>query len=194
MDLNVTITLSDQLFTLLEDKLPNLGRRIEKSVEKEVGKEVRKGTNVSVTVNATPSEIPGMPENPDTIEPAPAESPVAVSVEPASTPAPTPPPVETPSPAPAAPAVPTLEDCRAALHRARVRFEGENYKDKSSEGHAKYHQAVTNQVKQIIISVSSGAAEKIPALPEECRAAFIAELDALILDEKGQITAPPAPF
>lgn len=194
MDLNVTITLSDQLFTLLEDKLPNLGRRIEKSVEKEVGKEVRKGTNVSVTVNATPSEIPGMPENPDTLEPAPAESPVTVTVEPASTPEPAPPPVETPSPAPAAPAVPTLEDCRAALHRARVRFEGENYNDKTSEGHAKYHQAVTNQVKQIIISVSSGAAEKIPALPEECRAAFIAELDALILDEKGQITAPPAPF
>lgn len=192
MDLNVTITLSDQLFTLLEDKLPNLGRRIEKSVEKEVGKEVRKGTNVSVTVNATPSEIPGMPDDPDTIEPAPSESPVAVSVEPAATPAPTP--VETPSPAPAAPAVPTLEDCRAALHRARVRFEGENYKDKTSEGRAKYHQAVTNQVKQILISVSSGTAEKIPALPEEYRAAFIAELDALILDEKGQITSPPAPF
>lgn len=192
MDLNVTITLSDQLFTLLEDKLPNLGRRIEKSVEKEVGKEVRKGTNVSVTVNATPSEIPGMPDDPDTIEPAPSESPVAVSVEPAATPAPTP--VEAPSPAPAAPAVPTLEDCRAALHRARVRFEGENYKDKTSEGRAKYHQAVTNQVKQILISVSSGTAEKIPALPEEYRAAFIAELDALILDEKGQIMAPPAPF
>lgn len=192
MDLNVTITLSDQLFSLLEDKLPNLGRRIEKSVEKEVGKEVRKGTNVSITVNATPSEIPGMPDDPDTIEPAPAETPVAVSVEPAATPAPTP--VETPTPTPAAPAVPTLEDCRAALHRARVRFEGENYEDKSSEGHEKYHKAVTNQVKQIIISVSSGAAEKIPALPEECRAAFIAELDALILDEKGQITAPPAPF
>lgn len=192
MDLNVTITLSDQLFTLLEDKLPNLGRRIEKSVEKEVGKEVRKGTNVSVTVNATPSEIPGMPDDPDTIEPAPSESPVAVSVEPVATPAPTP--VEAPSPAPAAPAVPTLEDCRAALHRARVRFEGENYKDKTSEGRAKYHQAVTNQVKQILISVSSGTAEKIPALPEEYRAAFIAELDALILDEKGQIMAPPAPF
>lgn len=192
MDLNVTITLSDQLFTLLEDKLPNLGRRIEKSVEKEVGKEVRKGTNVSVTVNAAPSEIPGMPDDPDTIEPAPADSPVAVSVEPVITPAPTP--VETPSPSPAAPAVPTLEDCRAALHRARVRFEGEDYKDKTSEGRAKYHQAVTNQVKQILISVSSGTAEKIPALPEEYRAAFIAELDALILDKKGQITAPPAPF
>lgn len=192
MDLNVTITLSDQLFSLLEDKLPNLGRRIEKPVEKEVGKEMRKGTNVSVTVNATPSEIPGMPDDPDTIEPAPSESPVAVSVEPAATPAQTP--VETPTPTPAAPAVPTLEDCRAALHRARVRFEGENYKDKTSEGRAKYHQAVTNQVKQILISVSSGTAEKIPALPEEYRAAFIAELDALILDEKGQITAPPAPF
>lgn len=194
MDLNVTITLSDQLFTLLEDKLPNLGRRIEKSVKKEVDVEVRKGTKVSVAVNATPSEIPGMPGDPDAIEPAPAESPVTVTVEPASTPEPAPAPVEAPSPAPAAPAVPTIEDCRAALHRARVRFEGENYNDKASEGHVKYHKAVTNQVKQIIISVSSGAADKIPSLPEECRAAFIAELDALILDEKGQITAPPAPF
>ena len=36
MDLNVKITLSDRLFQLLEDKLPTLGHRVEKSVQKQL--------------------------------------------------------------------------------------------------------------------------------------------------------------
>ena len=51
MELQVKFTLSDRLFELLEDKLPNLGRRIEKSIGKELGAQVRRESNVTITVS-----------------------------------------------------------------------------------------------------------------------------------------------
>ncbi len=48
MDLQITITLSDKLFGLLEDKLPNLGRRVESALTKELGRTLRSESEISV--------------------------------------------------------------------------------------------------------------------------------------------------
>lgn len=53
MDLQITITLSDQLFKLLEDKLPNLGRRVESALTKELGRKLRSESEISVTASPT---------------------------------------------------------------------------------------------------------------------------------------------
>lgn len=186
MELQVTITLSDRLFALLETKLPNLGRRIEKTVTKETAAQTRAESSVRVEVVAqnpdasvaeTPSET--APESPEETQGPAADG--------------------TPDDAPAAEiqpaeAVPTLEDCRAAVRRTRVRFEGEGYENKTGEGYEKYHKAITSQIKQIVFTVSGGTAEKIPDLAEDRRAAFIAECDALTLDDNGLIVPPAAPY
>ena len=52
MELQVTITLSDRLFVLLEDKLPNLGRRVEKAITKEIGAQTRRESSIAVSVSA----------------------------------------------------------------------------------------------------------------------------------------------
>lgn len=86
----------------------------------------------------------------------------------------------------------TEEDIRAAMHRTRQRFEGEDYKENTdSEAYKKYHKQLTGQFKQIAAVLG---ADKPSALPADRRAAFIAECDALIIDEKGFIAPPPAPY
>lgn len=86
----------------------------------------------------------------------------------------------------------TEEDIRAAMHRTRQRFEGEDYKDNTdSEAYKKYHKQLTGMFKQIAAVLG---ADKPSALPADMRASFIAECDALIIDEKGFIAPPPAPF
>lgn len=86
----------------------------------------------------------------------------------------------------------TEEDIRAAMHRTRQRFEGEDYKENTdSENYKKYHKQLTGMFKQIAAVLG---ADKPSALPADRRAAFIAECDALIIDEKGFIAPPPAPY
>lgn len=86
----------------------------------------------------------------------------------------------------------TEEDIRAAMHRTRQRFEGEYYKENTdSENYKKYHKQLTGMFKQIAAVLG---ADKPSALPADRRAAFIAECDALIIDEKGFIAPPPAPY
>lgn len=86
----------------------------------------------------------------------------------------------------------TEEDIRAAMHRTRQRFEGEDYKENTdSENYKKYHKQLTGMFKQIAAVLG---ADKPSALPAEMRASFIAECDALIIDEKGFIAPPPAPY
>lgn len=86
----------------------------------------------------------------------------------------------------------TEEDIRAAMHRTRQRFEGEDYKENTdSEAYKKYHKQLTGMFKQIAAILG---ADKPSALPVEQRAAFIAECDALIIDENGFIAPPPAPY
>lgn len=86
----------------------------------------------------------------------------------------------------------TEEDIRAAMHRTRQRFEGEDYKENTdSEAYKKYHKQLTGMFKQIAAVLG---ADKPSALPADMRASFIAECDALIIDEKGFIAPPPAPY
>lgn len=86
----------------------------------------------------------------------------------------------------------TEEDIRAAMHRTRLRFEGEDYKENTdSEAYKKYHKQLTSMFKQIAAVLG---ADKPSALPADRRAAFIAECDALIIGDDGNVTPPPAPF
>lgn len=178
MELQVTLTLSDRLFALLEDKLPNLGRRIEKAVTKEIGASTRRESSIEVSVSA---------KTPETAAPVVAAEEVPETPQPAAEPKPF---AEVPVQQPEKEL--TEEDIRAAMHRTRQRFEGEDYKENTdSEAYKKYHKQLTGKFKQIALVLG---ADKPSALPADRRASFIAECDALIIDEKGFIAFPPAPY
>lgn len=175
LNLNVRITLSDQLFDLLEDKLPNLGRRVERRVEsaltKEIGARVRRESNIEVQIqpaapageNAPAPEAPGQAAEPQPSAEAPVQQPEKELTE---------------------------EDIRAAMHRTRQRFEGEDYKENTdSEAYKKYHKQLTGMFKQIAAVLG---ADKPSALPADRRASFIAECDALTIDDNGCIVPPPS--
>lgn len=81
--------------------------------------------------------------------------------------------------------VPTMEDMRSAMHRARQRIEGENYKEQpDSEGYKKYHKQMTAAFKNI--SALLGA-DKPSALPEDKRASFIGQCNEIIVKDDGTI-------
>lgn len=185
MDLNVTITLSDRLFELLEDKLPSIRRRVEKVLTKQVGAQVREESSISVSVSATPT--PPAPEAEagaetmaEPVAGASGEAAESETAQPASEP-------ETPAEAPAQQPEKKLteEDIRAALHRTRQRLEGEDYKENTgSEVYKKYHKQLTAVFLRIAKALG---ADKPSTLSSDTRAAFIAECDALIIDENGAI-------
>lgn len=191
MELQVTITLSDRLFGLLEDKLPNLGRRVEKAITKELSAQARRESNIAVDVTAieAPAPEPAESEKPRRKHQAKTDAPEVENPE-AEAPAAPKPFAEAPVQQPDKPL--TEEDIRACMHRTRQRFEGEDYKENTTgEGYKKYHKQLTSQFKQIAAILG---ADKPSALPVEQRAAFIAECDALIIGEDGNITPPPAPY
>lgn len=173
MELLLTITLSDRLFALLEDKLPNLGRRVEKAITKELGAQTRRESSISVEVNACALPTPANAE-PSIAETAPAPC-HEVEAEAAPEPA-----------AQEAEKELTEVDVRAAMDRTRRRIEGENYKeDTNSEGYKKWHRVLTGQFKAI---AALHGADKPSALPDHAsRAAFIAEVDELII-KNGELT------
>lgn len=178
MELQVTLTLSDRLFALLEDKLPNLGRRIEKAVTKEIGAQTRRESSIEVSVNA---------KTPETAAPVTTTEEVPETTQPAAEPKPF---AEAPRPATE---ISIGERIREIMHRTRQRFEGEDYKENTdSENYKKYHRALTSQFKQIAMQLGHekpsylDTAEKVDSFAEMC--------DALIIDEKGFIAPPPAPY
>lgn len=186
MELQVTLTLSDRLFALLEDKLPNLGRRVEKAITKELGTQARRESSIAIELIAE--------------EPAESDKPRRTCRSEADA-------SEVENPEPEAPAAPkplaeaavqqpekklTEEDIRACMHRTRQRFEGEDYKENTdSEAYKKYHKQLTGMFKRIAALLG---ADKPSALPADKRQAFINECAALIIDENGFIAPPPAPF
>ena len=195
MELQITVTLSDRLFALLEDKLPSLGRRMEKALTKEIGATVRDESGIKLDMSTTSVQAEEQ-EKPKRGRKAKAEQSVEVHAtesvqteEPAAT--------ET-APAAATPVAPmeerelTVEDLRAAMHRTRQRFEGEDYLDHpESENYQKYHKALKSMFLQIAASLGS---DKPSSLPADKRAAFIAECEALVIDDSGRIAPPRAPF
>ena len=84
----------------------------------------------------------------------------------------------------------TEEDVREAMHKVRQRIEGENYKENTdSENYKKYHRVLTQTFKNISALLGS---DKPSTLPADQRAAFINEINALVVNEKGEITKPKA--
>ena len=88
--------------------------------------------------------------------------------------------------------IPTPEDVRAAIDRARSRIEGDDYKGNTeSEGYKKYHRALTSEFKSISRQIAQ--VEKPSELPEACREKFIIVADDLYINDKGAI-AQKIPF
>ena len=175
MELQVTLTLSDRLFALLEDKLPNLGRRLEKAVTKEIGAQTRQESSIKVSVSAkAPGTAAEEVPQPEVLGQAAEPKPAAMSSERQA-------------------GKSHGEMIREIIHRTRQRFEGEDYKENTeSETYKKYHRALTAQFKQIAITLGYEKPSYIDT-PEKIEA-FAAECDALIIDEKGFIAPPPAPY
>ena len=179
MDLNVKITLSDRLFQLLEDKLPTIGHRVEKSVQKQLRAETSKEISVSVTASPSAAE-----ESPVTVEVAPTPA------DPAEVPA--------PAPAEAEDGIPTdpkkrAEYIRQIMHRARQRIEGENYKTNTTgERYLKYHKPMADTFIQLAMQYGASKPSAIDD-PEKIKA-FEAECEQIHLDEDGNIATDPAPF
>ena len=179
MDLNVKITLSDRLFQLLEDKLPTLGHRVEKSVQKQLRAETSKEISVSVTASPSAAE-----ESPVTVEVAPTPA------DPAEVP--------TPAPAEAEDGIPTdpkkrAEYIRQIMHRARQRIEGENYKTNTTgERYLKYHKPMADTFIQLAMQYGASKPSAIDD-PEKIKA-FEAECEQIHLDKDGNIATGPAPF
>ena len=76
------------------------------------------------------------------------------------------------------------------MHKVRQRIEGENYKENTdSENYKKYHRVLTQTFKNISALLGS---DKPSTLPADQRAAFINEINALVVNEKGEIAKPDA--
>ncbi len=84
----------------------------------------------------------------------------------------------------------TEEDVREAMHKVRQRIEGENYKENTdSENYKKYHRVLTQTFKNISALLGS---DKPSTLPADKRADFIGEINALVVNDKGEIEKPKA--
>lgn len=148
------------------------------------------------TETQTPAPAPEEKEESDKprrVRRAKAEAPQPeLQAEPEPTAETAPEPEPEPQPEPAAERELTAEDVREAMHRTRQRFEGQDYKDNTdSEAYKKYHRPLKDIFLQIAAILG---ADKPSTLPADKRAQFIAECDALVLDERGLIAPPPAPY
>lgn len=203
MDLNVIISLEDRLYCLLEDKLPSVGHRIRNAVGRAIKAEAMKEVKIQVPTGEAPFsevfnpdeieigkkpavKIIPMPKKPQKQSAAPAKEPEPISASEPET--------ATPAPEPVPAKEPDMVDVRDAIDRARRRFEGEDYEtNKTSEGYVKYHRALNIELRKL--AGLFGASDNKPgSVPEENRRAFIKAADELIIDEKGNISAPKAPF
>jgi hypothetical protein len=76
------------------------------------------------------------------------------------------------------------------MHKVRQRIEGENYKENTdSENYKKYHRVLTQTFKNISALLGS---DKPSTLPADKRADFISEINALVVNDKGEIEKPKA--
>ena len=118
-------------------------------------------------------------------EPAESDKPAPASDKP--TPAPEPAPAPTPA------KELTAQDVRDAIHRTRQRFEGEDYaQNTDTEEYKRYHKALTALFKQSAMVLAG--VTKPSLLPPDKIADFIADCEAITLDENGNLTLPKAPF
>ena len=127
------------------------------------------------------------PAAPTVAHPEPAESDKPAPASDKPTPAPEPAPAPTPA------KELTAQDVRDAIHRTRQRFEGEDYaQNTDSEAYKKYHRALNDIFKQSAMVLAG--VTKPSLLPPDKIADFIADCEAITLDENGNLTLPKAPF
>lgn len=98
---------------------------------------------------------------------------------------------EAPAPAPEAPAapaedplpkIPSEEDVRQAMYKTRARIEGEDWKEKTSDGYKKHHKALT----ELFIKIASFLGSERPsALPMEKRQEFIQSCECIKVGADG---------
>ena len=127
-----------------------------------------------------------LPEPAESEKPAPAPEPVAPAPEPAA-------PAPEPAPTPAQAKELTAEDVRDAIDRTRRRFEGEDYaQNTDTEEYKRYHKALTALFKQSAMALAG--VTKPSLLPPDKIADFIADCEAITLDENGNLIPAKAPF
>lgn len=139
----------------------------------------------------TPTALPESAESdkpaPASDKPTPAHEPVAPAPEPVA-PAPEP----APTPAPAQTKELTAEDVRDAIHRTRLRFEGDYVNNRDTEEYNRYHGALNTLFKQS--SMALAGVKKPSLLPPDKIADFIADCEGITMDENGDLIPAKAPF
>ena len=136
---------------------------------------------------AQPAPTVALPEPAESDKPAPAgdkPTPAPEPVAPAPEPAPTPAPAQTKEL--------TAEDVRDAIHRTRLRFEGDYVNNRDTEEYNRYHGALRDIFKQSAMVLAG--VTKPSLLPPDKIADFMADCEAITLDENGNLTLPKAPF
>lgn len=120
-----------------------------------------------------------LPESAESDKPAPASD----------KPTPAPEPV---APAPAQTKELTAEDVRDAIHRTRLRFEGDYVNNRDTEEYNRYHGALNTLFKQS--SMALAGVKKPSLLPPDKIADFIADCEGITMDENGDLIPAKAPF
>ena len=132
----------------------------------------------------TPTALPESAESdkpaPASDKPTPAPEPVAPAPEPA------------PTPAPAQTKELTAEDVRDAIHRTRLRFEGDYVNNRDTEEYNRYHGALNTLFKQSAMALAG--VKKPSLLPPDKIADFIADCEGITMDENGDLIPAKAPF
>ena len=129
---------------------------------------------------AQPAPAPtALPESAESDKPAPASD----------KPTPAPEPV---APAPAQTKELTAEDVRDAIHRTRLRFEGDYVNNRDTEEYNRYHGALNTLFKQS--SMALAGVKKPSLLPPDKIADFIADCEGITMDENGDLIPAKAPF
>lgn len=129
---------------------------------------------------AQPAPAPtALHEPAESDKPAPASEPVAPTPEPAA-------------PAPAQAKELTAEDVRDAIHRTRLRFEGDYVNNRDTEEYKRYHLALNDLFKQSAMALAG--VKKPSLLPPDKIADFIADCEGITMDENGDLIPAKAPF
>ena len=136
---------------------------------------------------------PAAPESAESDKPAPASDKPTPAPEPvAPAPEPVAPAHEPAAPAPAQAKELTAEDVRDAIHRTRLRFEGDYVNNRDTEEYNRYHGALNTLFKQS--SMALAGVKKPSLLPPDKIADFIADCEGITMDENGDLIPAKAPF
>lgn len=84
----------------------------------------------------------------------------------------------------------TLSDAKEAMNAARVRIEGENYQDSTTEGHKLYHKELTEKMKSLMLRANPDAMRPADLTPPQLTE-FIVSLGNLELKDGKIVEALP---